>query len=127
MATDSDTDAMDSSALALRNKGIGFRTIADQLGLERAADANSYADFTSSGTLQMRYLNALAVDQVLARTDSSGNTSWYLRNQVGSVIAIASKSKGNRARKLKYVIAAANWLPLLRWNRCQAITRWSSQ
>jgi hypothetical protein len=40
MATDSDTDAIDARALALRTKGTGFRTIANQLGLERASDAN---------------------------------------------------------------------------------------
>jgi RHS repeat-associated protein len=36
----------------------------------------------------------LAVDELLARTDSSGDTSWYFRNQVGSVIAIASTTAG---------------------------------
>lgn len=40
MATDSDTDTIDARVLALRSKGTGFRTIADQLGLERASDAN---------------------------------------------------------------------------------------
>ena len=58
----------------------------------KSADANPYADFNSSGTLKMRYLDGLAVDEVLARTDSSGNTSWYLTDQVGSVVAIASTS-----------------------------------
>jgi RHS repeat-associated protein len=58
----------------------------------KSADANPYADFTSSGTLKMRYLDGLAVDELLARTDASGNTSWYLTDQVGSVVAIASTS-----------------------------------
>ena len=58
----------------------------------KSADANPYADFTSSGTLKMRYLDGLAVDELLARTDSSGDTSWYLKDQVGSVVAIASTS-----------------------------------
>ena len=40
----------------------------------KSADANPYADFNSSGTLKMRYLDGLAVDEILARTDSSGNT-----------------------------------------------------
>ena len=60
----------------------------------KSADANPYADFNSSGDLQMRYLDGLAVDEILARTDSSGNTSWYLTDQVGSVIAIASTTAG---------------------------------
>jgi RHS repeat-associated protein len=59
-----------------------------------SADANPYADFNSSGGLQTRYLDGLAVDQVLAGTNTSGNTSWYFTNQVGSVIAIASTTAG---------------------------------
>ena len=55
-------------------------------------DANPYADFNSSGDLQMRYLDGLAVDEIFARTDSTGDTSWYLTDQVGSVLAIASTS-----------------------------------
>jgi RHS repeat-associated protein len=58
----------------------------------KSADANPYADFNSSGTLKMRYLDGLAVDELFARTDSSGNTSWYLTDQVGSVVAIVSTS-----------------------------------
>ena len=42
----------------------------------------------------MRYLDGLAVDQVLARTNTSGVTSWYFTNQVGSVIAVASTTAG---------------------------------
>ena len=34
----------------------------------------------------MRYVDGLAVDQVMARTDSSGNVAWYLTDQVGSVV-----------------------------------------
>jgi len=48
-------------------------------------DANPYADFTSAGSLKMRYLNGLAIDELLARTDSSGNTDWYLKDQLGTV------------------------------------------
>jgi RHS repeat-associated protein len=40
----------------------------------------------------MRYLDGLAVDEILAQTDASGDTSWYLTNQLGSVVAIASTS-----------------------------------
>jgi RHS repeat-associated protein len=60
----------------------------------KSADANPYADFTSSGTLKMRYLDGLAVDELLPRTDSSGNTSWYFHDQVGSVTAIGSTTAG---------------------------------
>src|SRR5260370_34977502 len=38
MATD--TAALDARALALRGKGMSFRTIATELGLDRASDAN---------------------------------------------------------------------------------------
>jgi RHS repeat-associated protein len=58
----------------------------------KSADANPYADFTSSGALKMRYLDGLAVDEILAQTDASGDTSWYLTDQLGSVVAIASTS-----------------------------------
>ncbi len=50
----------------------------------KTADDNPYADFTSTGTLQTRYLDGLAVDELFARTSSSGATAWYLRDQVGS-------------------------------------------
>ena len=60
----------------------------------KSADANPYADFNSSGNLKMHYLNGLAVDEILARTDTSGNTSWYFTDQVGSVVAIASTTAG---------------------------------
>ena len=52
----------------------------------RVADANPYADFNSSGELQMRYLDGPAVDEILARTDSSGNIGWYFTDHLGSVI-----------------------------------------
>ena len=42
----------------------------------------------------MRYLDGLAVDELLARTDASGDTSWYFTNQIGSVVAIASTTAG---------------------------------
>jgi RHS repeat-associated protein len=57
-----------------------------------SADANPYADFSSSGSLQTRYLDGLAVDQILGQTSSSGSTEWYLTDQLGSVVAIASTS-----------------------------------
>jgi RHS repeat-associated protein len=58
----------------------------------KSADANPYADFNSSGSLQTRYLDGLAVDQILGQTSSSGSTEWYLTDQLGSVVAIASTS-----------------------------------
>jgi RHS repeat-associated protein len=57
-----------------------------------SADANPYADFSSSGSLQTRYLDGLAVDQIYGQTSSSGSTEWYLADQLGSVVAIASTS-----------------------------------
>jgi RHS repeat-associated protein len=57
-----------------------------------SADANPYADFNGSNALKVRYLDGLAVDEILAQTDASGNTEWYLTDQLGSVVAIASTS-----------------------------------
>ena len=51
----------------------------------------------------MRYLDGLAVDELLARTDAGGDTSWYFRNQVGSVIAIASITAGVEDESLRPV------------------------
>jgi RHS repeat-associated protein len=51
------------------------------------ADDNPYADFTASGSLQTRYLDGLAVDELFARTSASGVTAWYLRDNVGSFYA----------------------------------------
>ena len=50
----------------------------------KTADDNPYADFNASGNLSVRYLDGLAVDELFARTSSSGSTAWYLRDQVGS-------------------------------------------
>ena len=49
------------------------------------ADANPYADFNSSGSVTMRYLDGLAVDQLLAQTSSSGVTWWNITDKLGSV------------------------------------------
>ncbi len=57
-----------------------------------SADANPYADFTSSGAVSVRYLFGPAVDQILARTSSSGTTAWYLTDQLGSVRFIEDTS-----------------------------------
>ena len=57
-----------------------------------SVDANPYADFTSSGAVSVRYLFGPAVDQILARTNSSGTTAWYLTDQLGSVRYIENTS-----------------------------------
>src|SRR5205814_2186996 len=46
---------------------------------------NTYADFDGSGNLEMRYLYGAAVDELLARTDSGGATTWYLTDKLGTV------------------------------------------
>lgn len=46
---------------------------------------NPYADFNGAGSLQTRYLYSLAVDEILGRTDSSGDTYWYMTDGLGSV------------------------------------------
>jgi RHS repeat-associated protein len=56
------------------------------------ADANPYADYTGSGSLSMRYLYGPAVDQILARTDASATTAWYLTDMLGSVTDLISSS-----------------------------------
>ena len=53
---------------------------------------NTYADFSGAGTLKTRYLYGPAVDALLARTDSSGTTAWYLTDRLGSVRDLASTS-----------------------------------
>ena len=45
----------------------------------------------------MRYLDGLAVDEISARTSSSGNLAWYLTDQLGSVTDVVSSS-GHRSR-----------------------------
>ena len=40
----------------------------------------------------MRYLYGLAVDQIIARTSSSGVTAWYMTDQLGSVRDVVSTS-----------------------------------
>jgi RHS repeat-associated protein len=53
---------------------------------------NTYADFNGSGTLQTRYLNGPAVDEVLARTSSGGTSAWYLADRLGSVRDVVNTS-----------------------------------
>lgn len=42
-------------------------------------------DFNGSGTVTSRYLNGPAVDQVLARDNTSGGVAWYLTDRLGTV------------------------------------------
>ena len=53
---------------------------------------NTYADFSGAGVLKTRYLYGPAVDALLARTDASGTTAWYLTDRLGSVRDLASTS-----------------------------------
>ena len=57
-----------------------------------STDANAYADYNGSGGLTMRYLYGLAVDEILARTDPSANTSWYITDKLGTVEDVVSSS-----------------------------------
>ena len=58
----------------------------------KSPDANPYADFNGSGGVTMRYLDGLAVDELFARTSSSGTLAWYLTDQLGSVTDVVSSS-----------------------------------
>jgi RHS repeat-associated protein len=47
---------------------------------------NAYADFDAAGAVTKRYLFALAVDELLARTDANGsNADWYGTDRMGTV------------------------------------------
>ena len=69
---------------------------------------NPYADFNSSGTLQERYLfgpgvvNGAIVDQLLARTNSSGTTAWYLTDKLGSVRDVVNSTSGGKLDHIVY-------------------------
>ncbi len=63
---------------------------------------NPYADFSggSGGAVLDRYMfgpgvvDGAVVDELLARTDAMGNTSWYLMDKLGSVRDIAAALTG---------------------------------
>jgi RHS repeat-associated protein len=55
-------------------------------------DANPYADFTASGAVAMRYLYGPAVDEILARTSSTGATAWYMTDRLGTVRDVVSSA-----------------------------------
>jgi RHS repeat-associated protein len=48
-------------------------------------NGNAWADLDNSGSLTTRRLYNDAVDSLLAKIDSSGNTTWYLTDVLGSV------------------------------------------
>jgi RHS repeat-associated protein len=52
---------------------------------------NSYIDFNSSGSVIMRYLMGLGLDQLYARFDGT-NTAFYLTDNIGSVRVITNTS-----------------------------------
>jgi Glycosyltransferase like family len=54
--------------------------------------ANPHAEFNSSGSVTMRYLDGLEVDELFARTSSSGATTWYITDKLGSVEDLVSSS-----------------------------------
>ncbi|WP_074307246.1 RHS repeat-associated core domain-containing protein [Singulisphaera sp. GP187] len=44
----------------------------------------------TAGTLRTRYLHGPAVDMLLARTDATGATAWYLADRLGSIRDLAN-------------------------------------
>jgi YD repeat-containing protein len=48
-------------------------------------DSSPYGDFNSSWGVKVRYLYGPEVDQILARTNSSAVTAWYMTDEIGSV------------------------------------------
>jgi RHS repeat-associated protein len=55
-------------------------------------NGNAWADLDNSGSLKTRRLYNDAVDSLLAKIDSSGNTTWYLTDILGSVRDLANGS-----------------------------------
>jgi RHS repeat-associated protein len=51
---------------------------------------NVWADVTTSNVVVMRYIRAASTNQLLAQIDGSGNLSWYLTDNQGSVRDIVS-------------------------------------
>ena len=58
-------------------------------------------DLTSSVTVQMRYFAGNGPDEWVARQDASGNTNYYLSDNLGSIVAIVSAS-GNLVDSISY-------------------------
>lgn len=83
------------------NRRIGTDVDADGAGVGSPVQTwmvydgqNIYADFNGAGMLQTRYLYGPSIDQILARTSSSGTTAWYLTDHLGSVRDITNISGG---------------------------------
>lgn len=81
------------------NRRIGEQIDADGAGSGAAVQTwsvfdgqNVYADFDGTGAVSERYLTNLAVDALLARTDASGTSAWYLTDNIGSVRDIVDVS-----------------------------------
>jgi RHS repeat-associated protein len=77
------------------NRRIGFKVNGTQSWTVYDGNGsmdNPYADFDGSGNLRVRYLYGLVVDQVLSRTDSSGNMAWYVPDRLGTIRDIANTS-----------------------------------
>ena len=66
-----------------------------------SADANAYADFNGSDSLGERYLfgpnmvDGAVTPGILARTNGSGTTAWYLTDKLGTVRDIVNTSGTN--------------------------------
>jgi RHS repeat-associated protein len=73
------------------NRRIGMDVNSTQTWTIYDAD-NTYADFSGAGVLQERYLYGHAVDEILARADSGGNSAWYLTDRLGSVRDVVNTS-----------------------------------
>ena len=73
-----DTAFLDAVRIARRDP--------DTVRTQTAYDGlNPYADFDGQGTLRTRYLHGPAVDWLLARSDATNETDWYLTDRLGSV------------------------------------------
>jgi RHS repeat-associated protein len=82
-----------------QDRRIGFKVDDDGSGPHAAVQTwavydgvNPYADFSSAGALQERYLYGPAVDAILARNDASNNFAWYLTDRLGSVRDVVNTS-----------------------------------
>ncbi|MGP0068515.1 MAG: RHS repeat-associated core domain-containing protein, partial [Isosphaeraceae bacterium] len=71
---------------------LDFRGNLDQFQANLLAGFPSMGIQASSGTVSMRYLFGPSVNAILARTNSSGTTAWYLTNQLGSVTDVVNSS-----------------------------------
>jgi RHS repeat-associated protein len=77
---------------------LGNRIGMDENGTQtwtRYDGTDPIMDFSSSGSLEMRYLNGPTgqlVDSVLARESSSGTVAWYLPDRLGTVRDLINNS-----------------------------------